>query len=248
MPYLEKPKATLDLPRFYVGPETDFKKMELLCMLHVGFSVSNIGNGPAVAIDFLPSVLSGPLGEKPSLLIKETLCKSIDCVPSGNRDPQVIKFHFNDDEHKAVEALVKDRRLLFCCTLVFRNALGTAFLEEIAFWLNIQSENDLKTFQSALKTTKTANIDFENQIKQYRELKDAGRKEEAQKVLDDANAKLEKGFGGKKQIDLSVGIAYGSFEVSPISQSKYKELLGKKYELEKKEREEIEACWRKGRE
>jgi hypothetical protein len=245
MPYLEKPKATFELPHFYVGPETDFKKMELMCMLQVDFSVSNIGNGPAVAVDFLPMVLSGPRSEKPSILIKETISRRVDCVPSGDRGPKAIEFHFNDNEHKAVEAIVKDYRLLFSCTMVYKNSLGAAFKEVIAFWLDIQLQDDFKTLESSLKTIKTADIDFATNIKKFRELRNAGRKEEADKVFDDTNAQLEKNLGGKRQINLSVIPAWGSFDVSPIAQADYEKLLAKKRELERKDIETIEECWKR---
>jgi hypothetical protein len=243
LPYFEKPKADLDLPRFYVGPQTDFKKMELMCMLHVGFSVSNVGNGPAIAIDFLPMICSGSRVKEQIILLKETLCSRIDCVPSGDRDPKPAEFHFSDKEHKAVEDLARNGRLAFGCEMVFKNSLGTAFREQVAFWLTIASEKDLETLTSSLKRIKTAEIDFSKQVKRYKELMNVGRTEEAKKVLDDANALLEKDLG--KQIVLKVETSWGAFDVRPISSSDYQKLLDDKLESERATRDAIRGCSKK---
>lgn len=243
LPYLERPKAQLELPRYFTLPETSHKELSLMCFVHFSFSVSNIGNGPAISIDFLPFVAKQSFAGDTTMLVMETITQRIECLSLREGHSQDIEFDFCDDEHKVVESLLKEGRVIFGCTILYKNALGMTFAENTAFWAEVPSESDVEIVRSCMKVIKTAEIDFEGQVKEFKRMMDLGREEDAYHILDQVNAELKKRFAGKEEADLSVTEAIGSFELGPISQSEYEKALSIKRERARKDIEVIKKCW-----
>ena len=243
LPYLEKPKASLRLPRYYTSPRDSFKKMSLWNELNFTFSVSNFGNGPAISIDFIPSVAGISLTGKGTILLMETISATVDCVSLREGDSQDVKFHFSDDKNKVIEALLAETRVALYCTLVYKNSIGMAFQENICFWVTVPSEEDMEIVRSCLKISKTAEIDFAKHVKEFERLMNLGREEEAIAILEEVNAELRKRFAGKEELDLSMKTAHGSFELGPISQAEYEKLLSEKRVRAQKLAEIIRKCW-----
>ena len=96
LPYLEKPKAEMQVSRYYIGPSTKFKRMRLCCRFFFEFSVNNIGNGPAVAVDFIPKLYpelpSNDYHYYDSLV--DSLGRRIECISlrEGDSKKSVISF------------------------------------------------------------------------------------------------------------------------------------------------------------
>jgi hypothetical protein len=239
LPYPEEAKANLELPRYYTSPATRFEKMALLCRIHFNFKATNIGNGPAVAVDFIPKLVAcaSPWGftrQKETITLVETVGRRVECISLREGDSKETSFMFLDREHRIVEAILERRDVALSCIVTYKNALGMAFKEEISFWIDVPWEKEMETTKLCLKTAKTAEIDFAEQIREFESLKKYGREKEASKILDQVNKKLKERFAGQQELGLDVQIAAGSFSVSPISQSEYEGILAQKEEIIKR--------------
>jgi hypothetical protein len=246
LPYLETRHASFELPRYYVGPSTDFKKMELRSYVKASFAILNHGNGPAIIVDFIAHLVSGPRGKKGEILDKDTVTPHVDCVPLKTRNPQEIDFELDDssDGQHIVEALIKDHRIAISFIIIYKNALGKPFRENVAFWLNVKSEKDFEMLKSSLKLIRTVGIDFAAQLQKYEKLAIAGREDERIAVLEETNKKINDMFGVSK-IDLEAEIAPSTFDVRSISEEEYQGLLALKSEIEEDVSKEIRRCWEK---
>ena len=231
LPYLEKERVTLELPRYYTSPATEFKRMTILCRFFFDFTVTNIGNGPAIAVDFIPKLYGVVSAGKKEDTLVESIGKRVECISLREGDSRKIGLMFLDAGHKTVETLLKKYRVALACTITYKNALDMAFKEEMGFWISIPSEKEVKTIKSCLKTVKTAEIDFAEQVKEFEYLNEHGREKEANKIFKDVNKRLKDRFAGQEKLKLAIRIAAGSFSVSPISQSEYERLLTEKEEI-----------------
>lgn len=231
---LEKAKADFELPRYYMGPKTKFKKMELLCRIHFSNIVSNIGNGPAVAVDFIPKLKLGRRGAMDTATtLLETWGKRIECISLKEGDFVETHFMFQD-EKRVAEALLKYFQVILNLVVVYKNALGMAFKQQIAFWINISQTKERETLELCLKSTRTADTDFAKQVKKFESLMNQGRDAKAMIIFNDVNAELKKRFGDKTEIDLSTEVVSGSFSVSPISQLEYEKILAEQEQIIKR--------------
>lgn len=246
LPYLEKRHAEFVLPRYYVGPSTDFKKMELCSYVRARFVILNYGNGPAIIVDFITHLVSGPRGKESEILNKDTVTPHVDCVPLKTRNPQEIDFELDDgsDGQHIVEALIKDHRIAISFIIIYKNALGKPFRENVAFWLNAKSEKDFEMLKSSLKLIRTAGIDFAAQLQKHEKLAIAGREDERIAALEETNKKINDMFG-VSEIDLEAQIAPSNFDVRSISEEEYQGLLARKAKIEEDVTKEIRRCWEK---
>jgi hypothetical protein len=237
--FLEKAKSNFELPRYYIGPKTKFKKMELLCRIHFINIVSNIGNGPAVAVDFIPKLRLGLRGamDTATTLI-ETFGERIECISLKEGDSVEPHFMFQDEKHQVAEALLRHYQVVLNLVVVYKNALGMAFKQQIAFWINIPPTKELETLELCLKSIRTADIDFAEQVKKFESLMNYERDANAMIILNDVNAELKKRLGDKTEIDLSTEVVSGSFSVSPISQLEYEKILAEQEQIIKRFRKE----------
>ncbi len=246
LPYFKTLKAKIILPKFYSGPETDFKKMEMYAHLTANFDVSNLGNGPAITVDFSSILLFGPRGKVNNIILNESYSPPINYVPVESGEDQEAIFIFSDEGgQKLVEALVNFGRLCLETDVVYKNTLGTPFHERIACWLNVKSQEDFEIIKSRLKLAKTAKIEFSDQLKTYETMKTAGRQDDAHKILEDVNKKILEHSKCVEEIDFSVSIAYGGFSVKHISEPEYYEILRIKANREQKKDQKIKRCWEK---
>lgn len=234
LPNLEIGTASVELPRYYVGPGTDFRKMRIMCRFFFTFNVTNIGNGPAVAVDFIPKLYGRLPPEKETMTLVETVGRRVECISLREGDSKKTHFMFLDGDHKAVEALAKGGEVALPCTIIFKNALGMAFKEEIKFWVDIPSEKEAETIRTCLKTVRTAEIDFREQVEQFVHQMEHGREKRAREIFRAVNRKLGEKFAGQEELELFVQIASGSFAVSPISQSEYEKILAQKKEIKRR--------------
>lgn len=246
LPYLEAISASFDLPRYYVGPSTDFTKMELCSFVNASFNVINHGNGPAILVDFITHLESGPRGKEGEILDKCTLSPHVNCVPLKSKPSRKIDFQLDDhaDCQKILEAMIKDLRIAITFVIVYKNALGKPFQENVAFWLMVKSEADLELLKSGLKVIRTAGIDFATQLQQHEQLAIAKREDKRTKLLDETNKKID-AILKETKVNLKVTIAPRSFMVCSISEEYYQQLIAQKSELEANITKEIHGCWEK---
>ena len=164
LPYLEEPKGEMSLSRFFQIYETDFKKIGLMCRFFSEFEVTNIGNGPAVTIDFIPKFYEKiPNNQGDSPLI-ESMGKRIECISLREGDSQKISFLSFDPDVKVVEKLLQKHVVLLFVKIVYKNSLGMAFKENVGFWVSVAREHEDK-IKSCLKINKTAEIDFGKKVR-----------------------------------------------------------------------------------
>lgn len=221
-------KTRFELPRYYVGPTTDFRKMELLSRIFFSAKVQNIGNGPAVAIDVIPKLVS----QEDTLV--ETIGERIECLSLREGDSESISIMFLDDKTKTIETLLEKLRINISMVILYKNALNMTFKQEITFVLWGNDERIKEQLKQSLKTAKIAEIDYAEQLNKFEELKKYGRDEEAGKVYDAIKEKVNNQYKGKMEIKLPTAVKAGSFSVSPISQSEYETLLVEYEETMKK--------------
>lgn len=223
-------KTRFVLPRYYVSPMTNFMQMELMCQIVTSADVTNIGNSPAVAIDFIPRIMSA----RGKMLVDTSLGERIECISLTEGDKQSIILVLHDKQNKTAEALLNENGVFLNLIAVYKNVLGMPFKQEIAFALQVPSEKVEENLRSCLKTTKTAEIDFSDQVREFTSLRKREKTEEAYEIVDETNAKLKKRFGDKEEIELRIIVVSGSFSVNPISQLEYQRLIAEKAEMQKK--------------
>ena len=247
LPYFEKHKTVVTFPRFYTDPTEKHNKLILYCEVDFSLSISNIGSGPAISVDFIPSVCKLPFRDIPRhriVLATETIAPTVDCLSLREGDSHDLTFHFGDREFSIIEALLAEYRVLLRCEIIFKNVLGMAFREKVSFWASLSSENDLETIRSCLKTAKSAEIEFETHVKSYERLRNLGKAEAAKKLLDHVNEELKKRTSGEESLELTMEHAPGSFVVGPISDSEYEKSLSRMKEQQRRVAERIYSCWK----
>jgi hypothetical protein len=246
LPYLQEGKASLKLPRYYVGPSTDFTKMELMSFVKANFKIINHGNGPAIAVDFIPHILTGSRIKEPVILDKDTFCAPVDCVPLKLDTPQTIEFQFDNgsDGKEILETLMEDYRILLRFSIAYKNAIGKPFQERISFWLNVKSKEDLERIKSSLKLIHTAPIDFSNQLQKFEKFASFQREEEKDKIFSEVNQRILS-ILGLDEVELEVQLALRSFDVRSISEEAYYTWLDQKAKLEGNIKKEMRGCWEK---
>lgn len=237
LPYMEKPKAKMSLTNFYIKSSNQ-NETRLTCRYFFEFNVKNLGNGPAVEVDFLPKIYKNTtVSIDNSKFIIDSWGKRIDCVSLREGDSKKISFLFFDDKHEVAEAFLSGSMygsVLLKCTIVYKNSLGMAFKEEIGFAISSQTTEDDELIKTCLRVSKTVELDFGKRIKKYNELMVQGSTKEAKELFSEIRAELGKRFNGKNEIDLSIDIKNGSFSVNPISESEYLKIISEKNEIDKR--------------
>jgi hypothetical protein len=226
--YFDKLKMSVEAPRFYLSPETEFKKVEFMCRVHFDFSVSNIGNGPAVAVDFVPNLARIiPRDNRITTLVKYVYNARIECISLKKEDSQNISLMFLDDEHKFIDSVLGGEVVLHLI-IVFKNVLGMPFKEEVAFHVLVYEPKLKEKLKSCIKIVRTYRIDFAKDISEFEKLAELGRDEEARKKLEPMKVKLKAQLGGLEKVEIPTDIRSGSFSISPISQSEYDRMISEK--------------------
>lgn len=232
--YPKEPNATIEMPQYYTGPASGFKKMELMCRLQVDFEVENLGSGPAVEIDFIPKLISkswyvtlGKPNETTTLV--DGLGRRIECISLREGDSKTVSFLFSDTELKFVNSLVGHLRNYLSCEVVFKNALGMTFKETFNFNLSLADfGRDSEILKTCLKTAKTAEIDFGEKTREFESLKQKGRDNDAEKILTQVRKELTARFESCKEgVKLDSDMASGSFSISTISSNEYQESINR---------------------
>lgn len=223
--FLEGEKLALQLPRYYVGPQDDFMSMRVLCRLSFMATVRNIGNGPAISIDFIPSLAENRQGKTSTLV--ESTGERIECISLREGDQQRISFLFIDRNHEVVASLLERNPVRLHAIMLFKNALGMTYKEEMEYIAEVDTRNkeDMEILKKSLKILKTADIDFSDYIRKFESLKRANQKDEAKMVFDDVKAKMKNMLESKEKLFIHVHISPGSFSVNPIAQPDYQRYL-----------------------
>lgn len=222
--YFDRMSVEFDPPRFYKGPFDGFRKLHFLCRIRFSFNFSNIGNGPAVGIDFFPNLVSVSSEGKLNTLV-ETVGERIECISLREKDSKEIFFMFLDEKHRFIETILSQPVALEL-TILLKNALGMPFRENIRFEIfRALTASEDKFLKSCLKAVRTTEIDFVQQAKRFEELVKLGKDEEATRLMENLNEQLKGTLGDIQTIKLPVGVMSGSFSVMPMSESDYSKSL-----------------------
>ena len=225
----EEAKIQFKLPRFLFKPPTR-EHIKLFCQMIFTSNVLNIGNSPAIAIDFIPKILS----ENREKLAEESLGERIECISLTENGSRKILFVVDDSEHKVVETLVNEGVVFLRLTIIYKNILGMPFKQETEFVMALRSQDELKKMKLCLKTLISSEIDFAEKVLIYQSLMEKEKFKKAAEILNALNAELEKIFDEEDEIEFHLGLMSGSFSVGPISESEYKRLVAEKEEMQKK--------------
>jgi len=227
---VENTKTCFKTPRYYVSPTTDFKELQFICQIHFKASVTNIGNSPSVATDFIPRILS----VDETTLLDTSLGERIECLSLREGDKGDVLIVFDDRQHRIAQALLDKRAIFLRLVIVYKNALGMPFKQQIEFVAMVPSVKERDKLKLCLKAIKTVEIDFGKEVKEYESLMKNRKTEKALKILKKLEKDVKKTFGYEEEIELRTIIKSGSFSVKPISQSEYETLIAEKEEMQKK--------------
>jgi hypothetical protein len=229
--YPKDAKIKLEAPEIFSGPESDFKSMEFMSRLFVDFEVRNLGNGPAVGIDFVPKVISlktqktkNGIENKVETEIIDGVGRRIECISLKEGDSKAVTFVFFDSQVKVAESLLDiEAQTHIACDVVFKNALGMTFREKFSFPMYEGSHT--KTLKQCLRTARTEEIDFGARKKKFDELMEKGQEVEAHKIFDEIYNELKERCKDNEEITFNSDIASGSFSISPISSTEYETII-----------------------
>jgi len=219
------PRLSVDAPRYYVSPLTDFKKLQFHCRIHFKLEITNIGNGPIIAADFFPII--GNLSSKEKNiqpLVKHELETRIECISLEKNNSCSIYLLFQDESHKFLDSALSFDLIVYL-TVVFKNALGMPFKEKIAFHLdnyNVELIENLKVF---MRASKAAEIDYPEKATKFDEFKSFGREEDVDKLQEELNNEIKSQTGAIEILEIPVSIQRGSFNISPITKEEYDEII-----------------------
>jgi len=227
--YFDKLKMGITAPRLGLDPGT--KKVDFSCSVHFDFNVSNIGNCPAVAIDFVPNLARVmPRDDTITTLVKYIFNQRIECISLKKEDLQNISLIFLDDEHKFIESVLGEYVVLHL-VIVFKNILGMPFKEEVAFRVLVHEPKLREILQSWIKRIRTYEIDFTKDVSESEKLAELDRYEELRKKFKQIMVKLKAQLGDvEEEVEIPTDIRIGSFSISPISQSEYDRIIAEKKE------------------
>jgi hypothetical protein len=226
--YFDKLKMIFEAPKFYLDPATEFKKVEFACRVHFYFSISNIGNGPAVAVDFIPNLaLVMPKDNRLTKLVEYTYDERIECVSLKKEDSKDVSLMFIDDENKFIESVL-GRDVVLHLHIIFKNVLGMPFKEEVSFRVLVYEPELTKKIESCVKAVRTYEIDFTEDISEFEKLIKSSKDEEARKKLMQMREKSKSQLGGLEECQIPIDILSGSFSITPISRAEYDRIIAEK--------------------
>jgi len=231
---LDDCEVQLQAPRYYSGPKTEFKKMELITRLFFRGSVANIGNSPAISIVFIPKISRITENE---VLIK-SIGRRVECLSLKEDVSEVISFPFLDYDNVIIEYLLERTHFTMESSILYKNALGQPFKQNIAYNIGLwepgpdkleQIEKGREFVKSSIKIIKTIEIDYGDKIEDYETLTKINKREEASEIIKELNEKIISKIGGD-EINMFIDIVTGSFKVLAITESEYQNELLSYYE------------------
>jgi hypothetical protein len=205
----------LDLPKFYVGPDSKFKIMQLITRLFFRTSVMNIGNGPSISITFIPKLLS----INKNVLV-ESIGDTIECLSLKEGDSEQMSFLFLDYENILLNELLINHSIIMDVTIVYKNSLGLSFKQKMQFMIMVNSKDEMELIKSGVKLIKTADIDYTKRIKQFNVYKEKDKDKEAEIIFDEINKELDT-YYSVKSIKNNSTILPGSFTIITITDEEY---------------------------
>jgi hypothetical protein len=192
--------------------------------------LENIGSGSAVAMDVIPQLKY--YDENGKLVTIESVCERLDSLKPEQKEE--VCFLFTGGSQKVIEEKSKcilknfldgNYKSEIGLTLLYKNALGACFKEEISFEIWFYEE-DREKIKSCLKLLETAKIDFAEDLRQAGEFESLKRGDEANVLREKMSAELSK-KPECTNIEFSPEATTGSFSVSPISENEYQKRVKK---------------------
>lgn len=220
---------------FHGGP---MRNIILGCRPYFYYKIENIGNGPAAAVDIIPTVRYSD--EEGKNVTEEFLWETIGAMKQNEEMSGHILFPMHHDKPTGIECILRDflSRKLPCeepparpeidLTILYRNILGACFRQKLQYEI-LFSDGDEERIKSCLKLFETTRIDTSEDMEKHDQLVSSGRFEEATKLREELNKTLSKEEGCCK-IPFRAYLKTDTFSIEHIPESEYqKEIKARRY-------------------
>ncbi len=225
----------LEKIRAYSGPESKFKKIELLSRFHFKIDFKNAGTGAALNTSVFASICLRSKDEKVQELEIPQIGPTeiyLICENEKQADSIMNTFMILDRQFEIFKALNNDSQVLLNLRIYYKNIFGSGFLEEAQYSLSFEKEQEelVKSWDEFINTgIKTLNEDivrFESLIAKLP--KEA--KESFQKVNNHLKERFDKDLKLKYRIKpSSYNVRIVDFEASLTAEKTHHDNLIKSY-------------------
>jgi hypothetical protein len=195
--------------------------MDIHYRIFIELAIQNIGNGPAVAINFIPELFFQDKYIKVTRL--ETAWSPIDSLREGST--KKVEFMFVDRNSIMINHALYSSPYPATMRLItlYKNVLGGSFKSD-ATYLLLFSDADKEKLKTCLKIMKTSRIDYAEEIERHEVLK----KQSEEGTSSDLFEKIHDEFpkkSGIENITFTVELWEGSFSVTPLTDKEYQNEL-----------------------
>lgn len=219
LPFPTPQKAYIEAPNFWIGPP-DWK-MDILYRIFIELAIQNIGNGPVVAINFIPEIFFEDKNGKVARL--ETAWTPIDSLREGATGK--VEFMFVDNNSVMINNALYSTPYSATMRLItlYKNVLGGSFKSD-ATYLLLFSDADKEKLKACLKIMKTSKIDYAEEIERHEALRKQSGKDKSNNLYEKIHTEFPK-KSGIENIPFSVELWEGSFSVTPLTDKEYRNEL-----------------------
>ena len=250
LPFLTTLKAKIERPHLWVDPKDRFLKPAIACRIILEGKIENLGNGPAVAIDFIPRILCAEYdkqfsdSELPCVLYQkkpkeiktiETTVQRVACLSLKEGDSKDVKWMFADSDNMLLNSIVtpKPTSEFLETTVLYKNVLGASFRAEFVYGIDY-SDKSIDKMKSCAKVIETVRIDFGTDLVKYENLASKKEYEEMKKISEKISKGIEENFKFE-DVPLELNLISGVFSVSPITEEEYRKEISKLEQRKAKE-------------
>lgn len=217
----ERECCSVAAPRCFTSPPDFALKPD--CHTLLEYNVENVGNGPAVCIDIIPTINFMSETKKPK--IKEA-CRRINSLKQGEITKE-FQFQFISGKEVLQAVASEEQNPVLRLEILYKNLLGASFvtLQEYELWLYPEEIEKSKAWMKAFETLK---IDFSREISQHDSLRKKGRDDEAHELF----TKIDTDFVervGRQRLQLCLSQVPGSFSVKILTREEYERELSRVY-------------------
>lgn len=212
----------IEPPRAYVTPP-DFS-IVLDCHSSLEYQVENVGNGPAICVDIVPTIEYTSEGKKKT--VREA-CLRISSLKQGEKTAEK-KFSFTMGKELLKTEVSSEQNPVLKLEILYKNLLGASFAinQEYEVWIYPEEIERSKTWMKAFETMM---IDFSEEIKKHDVLRKQGpTKKEAEELFDKIDLELVNRVG-REELHMCLNQIPESFSVRILTQQDYAKEMQKVY-------------------
>jgi len=207
-------KCMLELPRYYSGPSSDFKVMELKTRFYFDCTNVNIGNSPAINIISIPELKSVQ-----NDILVDTFGSTVEYLSLKDGDLGNIEFFLLDPEHKILQSLYTDHRVMLNIITIYKNTLNMPFKQSIEYLIAPTPGDVTEIIRKSIRLLKTIDMDYTDEVEQYNRFAESEDPGSANKIIKAVNTDIKEKTSEEVELDLE--IVPGTFRVDAISDEEY---------------------------